>query len=408
MKIRRFLCVSLAFALLLSTFGCAPAADADPTGTPGRVEDPFEQTTVTQSPNPSATGAPTPEPTDAPAEPSSGLSAFDMSMGFGFATVDEDIERGNDVEYVYDETTELQYRVYSGGEMRLPIKFLNITGFQDVGVGVLFFVDGVPQPYRVDGETEYSYMHTFYLERGTYYPDLYFIPVTGREGDKLEVWTQVIVGPDYVPTKDVSSIPFAYSTNAFGTGAPIIQFNADPPAQELPETANRLVSQAVSYADTTLLDIVSWSAEDLLQNISAKCTTPDIAEKTYAYRFNISEDVPIRLQFEVFGTPLVDYRLVYFLDNVPVAVAPEDLAFIEIESGRKTIVETTIDLSGFDGYSILYPVLVPLNWKLTYDGERQSLPPWCGITSPITLKLSSAADINEALEMNSARAAETS
>ena len=425
MSMKRLLCMGLAFALLLSAFGCAPAADADPTGTPGKVEDPFTQPTPTPAPdptappatgapdqtptvlNPSASGTPAAEPTEMPEEPLHGLFPEDMGMGFGFGTIEEDAKRGIDVEYVYDEKTDAQYRIYNGGEMRMSVMFDNIRGFETLGVGVLLFLGGVPQPYRVEGETEYSYLHPFYLKNGTYYLDLYFIPVTGQKGDELEMNAHMIGAPEFIPTKAVPSTPpFAYSSNSFGAGSPIIRFNADPPAQELPETVNRILSQTVSYADTTLLDTVSWSAEDLLQRISGKCSTPDLASNGIANRFNISADTPIRLRYEVFGSPYVDYRLVYFLDNVPVAVEPEDLAFIEVESGRKTIVETVIDLSGFNGFSILYPMLVPVNRNLTYDGERQPFT-MCWIYSNYSLLLSGAADVQEMLEMNSALVGET-
>ena len=429
MNTKRLFCMGLVFALLLSAFGCAPAADADPTGTPGKVEDPFVKPTTTPVPTPDptappATGAPAPtqtapsaagaptaeptdaptaEPTDAPKDPLTGLFPADMGLGFGFGSIEEDAKRGIDVEYVYDEKTDAQYRIYNGGEMRLSVMFDNIRGFETLGVGVLLFLGGVPQPYRVEGETEYSYLHPFYLKNGTYYLDLYFIPVTGQKGDKLEMNAHMIGAPEFIPTKAVPSTPpFNYSCNSFGAGSPIIQFNAAPPAQELPETVNRILSQTVSYADTTLLDTVSWSAEDLQQRISGKCSTPDLASNGIANRFNISADTPIRLRYEVFGSPYVDYRLVYFLDNVPVAVDPEDLAFIEVENGRKTVVETVIDLSGFQGYGVLYPMLVPRNMILTYDGEPQGTDTRSlGIKSSL-LVLTSASDFQGMLEITTA------
>ena len=51
---------------------------------------------------------------------------------------------------------------YTGGEMTLPI-FLESSGrVQTVGIGILLFLDGKPQPYRLEGESEYTYLHIFY------------------------------------------------------------------------------------------------------------------------------------------------------------------------------------------------------------------------------------------------------
>ena len=40
---------------------------------------------------------------------------------------------------------------YPGGEMRLPF-FISSSGrIQEVGIGILLFLDGQPQPYRLEG-----------------------------------------------------------------------------------------------------------------------------------------------------------------------------------------------------------------------------------------------------------------
>ena len=387
MNMKKRLCIFLALALLLGAAGCAPeaASNTDPAETDtGKIGDPFTQTSEDPDAEESANG--------------NANQPFEQFFGFGWSTVEEDVERGFDVNYVYDEKTTIQYRVYDGGEMCLPI-YLLTEGYEGESFGVLLFLDGLPQPYWMEGETEYAYMHTFYVEDGTHYPELYFIPVTGQEGDNLEIWADLVFGPDVIPTNDDPNVP-KYASDSVTSGQRI-QFNATPPTHELPETVNWILSQTVSYEDTTRSDTAGWSAEDLQQKISATCTTPDMDNRSIKNRFNISADTPIRLRFEVYGSPRVDYRLVYFLDGVPVAVDAEDLAFIEIENGRKTVVETTVDLSSFDGYSILYPVLVPVNHILTYDGEAQRLPPFMGAQTPSLFMLSAAADGQEMLDMNS-------
>ena len=51
---------------------------------------------------------------------------------------------------------------YTGGEMSMDF-FIQAHGLVGrKGLGLLLLLDGRPQPYRLDGENEDSYLHTFY------------------------------------------------------------------------------------------------------------------------------------------------------------------------------------------------------------------------------------------------------
>ena len=69
------------------------------------------------------------------------------------------------------------------------------TAVPERNVGILLFLDGRPQPYRLEGDTDYQYMHRFTLNNEMIYPVFYFTPVTGQAGDTLEMATLTVLYP---------------------------------------------------------------------------------------------------------------------------------------------------------------------------------------------------------------------
>ena len=57
-----------------------------------------------------------------------------------------------------------QYYIYEGGEMCLTFEMDAEGSNALLDAGVMFHLNGIPQPYRLEGETEYRYFHTFPYE----------------------------------------------------------------------------------------------------------------------------------------------------------------------------------------------------------------------------------------------------
>ena len=115
---------------------------------------------------------------------------------------------------------------YDGGEFRLDYRF-SLTGKMDT-VGFLLFLDGQPQPYKVNDTTaEYEYCHSFPAEEDQSFSFL-FEPVTGSAGDTLALTVVSITNPDFQPDME--------STSSYGwyhktlESCVELQFNADAPA----------------------------------------------------------------------------------------------------------------------------------------------------------------------------------
>ena len=96
---------------------------------------------------------------------------------------------------------------YDGGEFQLAYQY-SVTGKLDA-VGFLLFLDGQPQPYKVnDIAAEYEYCHSFAAgEEGEEGEEqnfsFLFEPVTGSVGDTLALTVVSITNPDFQPDMEI-------------------------------------------------------------------------------------------------------------------------------------------------------------------------------------------------------------
>ena len=109
------------------------------------------------------------------------------------------------------------YRIYNGGEMCTPIKIESTGALRKAGTGILLFIDGQPQPYRLEGESTYAYYHCFYPESEDEVYNLFFTPITGQSGDTLEVYILSLQKPDYLPSDGVPGM-MIFTKGSIGSG----------------------------------------------------------------------------------------------------------------------------------------------------------------------------------------------
>lgn len=326
-------------ALLLSA--CTPAA-IDPvtdSSTAPTVQDIFHETTT-----PSTSVSTTENPAENPTKPSSG--SIDLgSLGIG------------PEEWLSGENG--PYMIYEGGEMKLPFK-INTTGsIADNGVGILLFIDGQPQPYKTEEEPEYAYLHTFYPEPGEEcIYNFYFTPITGKQDDDLEIYAASVLYPTYSLAEGV--VGMVYTSGSVVSGFRL-KYQETPPEDIYPEKQLYLSETTVSFTDTTASEIYGWSDDDLREVIDYKFYVNETDDMHRRMVYGVSADEPVSLRYEVWGSPYVNFGLVFFADNVPVVDANAEPLMINVQNGQKTVVEAKLQLEQFDGESVVYAVLVPRN-----------------------------------------------
>lgn len=334
--------ILMAVAVVLLLGGCVISPET--IGTRPTVEDIFTQPPTTAVTDPSTAtqpGTEATEPTNPPAMELGGMS-------FGPTSPSERDEKG-------------RYRVYEGGQMYLPFNIKSSGLMSTYDVGVLLFVDGVAQPYRIGPDGEYAYLHTFSQEAGSLVQgqlvtsaELYFTPVTGEAGQMLEIYAVAMPNPHWVPSQTM--VPFSNTSGAI-VWESRLKFSATPPTDTFPEKSPRLLGVSAWTEDCTAADVKDWSDYDMITDIRTKFTANGETIRLYGVR----EDTPITLRYEIWGSPYVHYGLVFFVDNVPVYAADLSDIWVTVQMGQKTIVEVTLDMAGFAGESFVYAMLVPLN-----------------------------------------------
>lgn len=90
---------------------------------------------------------------------------------------------------------------------------------------------------------------------------------------------------------------------------------------------------------------------------------------------------------------MVKWSLILYVDHLPVSVLPENQALFQTRAGQKTIIETTLDLSDFDGEEIFYAVLYARNWRGSAVSGTN-----CGTVITPTYYLTDAVDLDSVHE----------
>ena len=319
-------------ALLLTA--CAPEKGPRETTQIPTVENVFTQ--------PSTTAPDSPTETTEPVGLGGGLS-------FGFETQERDSQGA--------------YLTYTGGELVVPCSIDTSGNIGSKGIGVLLFVDGLPQPYKAEGK-DYAYMHIFQFDRPeSRMIDLTFTPVTGEAGDELECYAVPVLAPNYTYTEGID-LGFVYTSAVPVTGCRI-KFQETPPAEVFPKESPRLSQPEIRKEPLSYSEVGTWTEQDLLESIETHLYANGVTDTRTPCVFGIKESQPIQLRYEIFGSPYVRYHLVFFVDNQPVASQDGTPILLDVENGQKTVVEAQLDMTGFDTESVLYAVLVPQNYFST-------------------------------------------
>ena len=252
---------------------------------------------------------------------------------------------------------------YDGGEFRLEYQF-SLTGKMDT-VGFLLFLDGQPQPYKVnDTAAEYEYCHSFSAGEDHSFSFL-FEPVTGSTGDTLALTVVSITNPDFQPDME--------STSSYGwyhktlDSRVELQFNADAPAaySDLPPVREIFVQSDVREEKVT-----AQYMETELPKHGWGGVSMDTLDSGIYYTFsldggitydNLRVSAPVTLQYTMCGTAGASYSIAFFLDHQPVKIGGSNSCSITLSKGGVMEIEAVIDPEQLGQFNTLYCVAVPRN-----------------------------------------------
>jgi len=274
--------------------------------------------------------------------------------GFSFGTLGADVDEKTGRFYYYGEEIRIHYHIEGRGHGVLS----EMAWFA--------FVDGIPQPTRLEKETgeifrETSYMHNFSLnfgERFEFY--VVFIPVSGVQGEQTSFIAGGLLQPNFLPTS-VEQPFFGFYHHLFAPLPNEIQINS-----EIYNTHAIYIHTNFFEIPQSLIDaeqLFLSSDEDV---ISLREFIPRIDFIPYGENLQINyEDVIIarngnaRFQLLVYGGQEVRNRITFFVNHQPVQVNNADFIEIQMINGQVALINVELELDNLaDDLNALYAIMM--------------------------------------------------
>lgn len=247
--------------------------------------------------------------------------------------------------------------IYEGGEMHIGYSITTTGAWKDFPVGVLLILDGLPQPYKTEEDGEEAYFHTFQPTGGRAVTEMIFTPVTGKQGDTLELCAIFKRNPDYY-FRGVVEEGTAAAMDGTCTFTQL-EYRATPPQREILPVQDRIADCSITYADLTSADTVGWKPERLQTDCAFSLTTDH--QEASSWLFGVTPEEGIHVTAEVFGNPTAELSLILYVGNQPVSVLTENRLLFRNQPGQKAILKVHLDLADFDGEDSFYAVLCVRN-----------------------------------------------
>lgn len=248
---------------------------------------------------------------------------------------------------------------YTGNDIEEDY-FYDNSGDADCKFGFMIFIDGIPQSYKIDGESSKEIMHQFSVKKKNKVQfKVSFSPNTGKKGDKLGLYAVTIFNPNEIPSPSFPS---------FGNNHKL--------SQVLPVTLNYLKS-----ADSSEPEIDDkYSTENVTEEIKKEYLAVDkndngkyVSQGVHSFylKFNnnykktkieLKKNSKLNLTLEGLCDPDdARYRTTVFIDNKPVkTIDGKDYLEMQLKKGMLSKQSFEIDTKGLTGNHIVSTISVPV------------------------------------------------
>ena len=250
---------------------------------------------------------------------------------------------------------------YNGGEFQLAYQY-SVTGKLD-SLGFLLFLDGQPQPYKVNDTTaEYEYCHSFPAEEDQSFSFL-FEPVTGSAGDTLALTVVSITNPDFQPDMESTS-SYGWYHKTLDSHVEL-QFSMDAPTDcsDFPP-----VQEIFTQSDVWEEKVTAQYVENELSKNGWYGVSMDTLDSGIYYTLSYDGDIvydnlcvsaPVTLRYTMCGTAGTSYNVVFFLNHQPVEIGNRTFCPVVLNKGGLMEIKTIIDPDKLEEFNTFYCVAVP-------------------------------------------------
>ena len=233
---------------------------------------------------------------------------------------------------------------YNGKDVEIPF-YLENQGNKNESVatiGLLLFVDGNIQDYRIEANGKIQTMQKITLkpkERKEF--KLIFKPVSGKKGDKVGVIPATIWNPDSLPNEKNPS----WGNNQ--------QLSANVPL-EIKMKSNGTNQLKATKKHVKVSDIPEEILNDWKNTSVNFEMESSVKDKQILYGKN--RKVPITLK--LYGGASVNEKITIFINNKPVKIDKKDYIKVKTQKGKMITVTANLDLSGYDRINSIYAIVM--------------------------------------------------
>ncbi|MBS3679827.1 beta-glucanase/beta-glucan synthetase [Ornithinibacillus massiliensis] len=267
-----------------------------------------------------------------------------------------------------DDNDEVIPLTYDGDE--LVIDYSVQAEGKATNIGFLVYVDGIAQPYKLNTtESAYQYMHIFDLEEeGVDTPfQFIFTPITGKEGETVNVTITSIYNPSFIPDMKETTSYGGYH-HALSVIRPI-EFHEKPEFLNLNDLPTNKILNDISISTEPVTD-------DFLEKLGGGVTTIDSEMlDTNVFNFVEIEDKPdnetnfqitdqgnLHMKLKILGHPGVAYQNTFYLNHQALSDQEGNTSFeTKLTKGDVSVIDVEIDIDTLDDFSTFYVVSTPVN-----------------------------------------------
>jgi hypothetical protein len=269
---------------------------------------------------------------------------------------------------------------YDGNPIQIPCQFEG-TGF-DTEVGLMFFLDGFPQPHQITetdksdpstetGQEVFMSKHRFSKD-GSISFTVSITPVTGKAGDELSLFMTRVWEPSFLPEDESGNL--GYKINPSFDLPMTILMKADAP-QQAEDFAFEVETEQIPQSET------KRNQDDLNPSgrIRQICFSLYTDEFTYSINKMYADNGSIDLKLGGYGGMETDYRVTVFVNHQPFSIGGHESSLMSLYYDKISEVAITLDIHDYGRLNILYAMVIPVGQ--TYKDPE--MHPW--MTFPVML-----------------------
>lgn len=276
----------------------------------------------------------------------------------------------------HDDISELEVSgsiAYTGGELSIPYRVK--TDGNATNLGFLLFVDGHPQAYHTTDSNENAYCHVFQLEDSVEKLfDFFFTPVSGNEGENVELTILSVYYPDFKPDmKETSSYGMYHHTLRVRC---TINVMADPTIDVQKTMDTDIVKNIVQDEKDVTKEYLNGpiSLEYGMQELTQELLDQDVYNVVLFdgefHRDHILLSTnPLTVTLEMCGTDGVEYYVTPFIDHIPVS----DAQTVTVQKGKVNMLSFVLDPMQIEDLSTFYFIAIPKNGEDFFQIKTASI-----------------------------------